>query len=145
MKKDKNTEKNVTLNSTTFEIKATKDIYDRATKKILFKKGDTISQKVGNTTYTSFTTNADNIVVPTNSYNSKNDNCAEVTTPLKLPVGSYEIKEIKVPDGFLQLDSAVIFDIKNVTENSRLEIYLYWESLSMQYSYFAFLDIMCLI
>lgn len=116
VKKDKNTEKNVTLNSTTFEIKATKDIYDRATKKILFKKGETISQKVGNTTYTSFTTNADNIVVPTNSYNSKNDNCAEVTTPLKLPVGSYEIKEIKVPDGFLQLDSAVIFDIKNVKD-----------------------------
>ena len=116
IKKDLKTDKLVTLNSTTFEIKATKDIYDRATKKILFKKGESISQKVGNTTYTSFTTNADNIVVPTNSYNSNNDNKAEVTTPLKLPVGSYEIVELKVPDGFLQLDKPVTFDIKNVKD-----------------------------
>ena len=116
IKKDLETGKSVTLNSTTFEIKATKDIYDRATKKILFKKGETISQKVGNTTYTSFTTNADNIVVPDNSYNSKNDNKAEVTTPLKLPVGSYEITEIRVPEGFLQLDEAVMFEIKNVKD-----------------------------
>ncbi len=116
IKKDLKTGKSVTLNSTTFEIKATKDIYDRATKKILFKKGEKISQKVGNTTYTSFTTNADNIVVPDNSYNSKNDNKAEVTTPLKLPVGSYEITEIKVPDGFLKLDEAVKFEIKNVKD-----------------------------
>lgn len=116
IKKDLKTGKSVTLNSTTFEIKATKDIYDRATKKILFKKGETISQKVGYTTYTSFTTNADNIVVPDNSYNSKNDNKAEVTTPLKLPVGSYEITEIRVPEGFLQLDKPITFEIKNVKD-----------------------------
>lgn len=114
IKKDLKTEKLVTLNSTTFEIKATKDIYDRATKKILFKKGETISQKIGNTTYTSFTTNADNIVVPDNSFNSKNDDKATITTPLKLPVGSYEITEIKVPTGFLQLEKPVTFEIKNV-------------------------------
>ena len=116
IKKDQKTGKLVTLNSTTFEIKATKDIYDRATKKILFKKGETISQKVGNTTYTSFTTNADNIVVPDNSYNSENEKRAEVTTPLKLPVGSYEITEIKIPDGFLQLDKTITFDIENVKD-----------------------------
>ena len=116
IKKDLKTEKLVTLNSTTFEIKATKDIYDRATKKILFKKGESISQKIGNTTYTSFTTNADNIVVPDNSYNSKNDDKATITTPLKLPVGSYEITEIKVPTGFLQLESSVKFEIKNVKD-----------------------------
>lgn len=116
IKKDQKTGKLVTLNSTTFEIKATEDIYDRATNKILFKEGEVISQKVGNTTYTSFTTNADNIVVPDNSYNSENDNKAEVTTPLKLPVGSYEITEIKVPDGFLQLDAPVTFEIKNIKD-----------------------------
>ena len=116
VKKDLKTGKNVTLNSTTFEIKATKDIYDRATKKILFKKGEAISQKIGNTTYTSFTTNADNIVVPDNSFNTNNDNKAEVTTPLKLPVGSYEITEIKVPNGFLQLDKPVTFEIKNIKD-----------------------------
>ena len=116
IKKDQKTGKAVTLNSTTFEIRATNDIYDRATNKILFKKGETISQKVGSTTYTSFTTNADNIVVPDNSYNSENDNKAEVTTPLKLPVGSYEITEIKVPEGFLQLDAPVTFEIKNIKD-----------------------------
>ena len=116
IKKDLKTDKLVTLNSTTFEIKAIKDIYDRATKKILFKKGESISQKIGNTTYTSFTTNADNIVVPDNSFNNKNDDKATITTPLKLPVGSYEITEIKVPTGFLQLDKAVTFEIKNVKD-----------------------------
>lgn len=116
IKKDLKTRKLVTLNSTTFEIKATKDIYDRATKKILFKKGESISQKIGNTTYTSFTTNADNIVVPDSSFNSKNDDKATITTPLKLPVGSYEITEIKVPTGFLQLDKSVTFEIKNVKD-----------------------------
>ncbi len=116
VKKDLKTGKNVTLNSTTFEIKATKDIYDRATKKILFKKGEAIFQKIGNTTYTSFTTNADNIVVPDNSFNTNNDNKAEVTTPLKLPVGSYEISELKVPNGFLQLDKPVTFEIKNIKD-----------------------------
>ena len=116
IKKDLKTNKPVTLNSTTLEIKATEDIYDRATNKILFKEGEVISQKVGNTTYTSFTTNADNIVVPDNSYNSENDNKAEVTTPLKLPVGSYEITEIKVPEGFLQLDNPITFEIKNIKD-----------------------------
>ena len=116
IKKDLKTNKPVTLNSTTFELKATKDIYDRATNKILYKKGEVISQKVGNTTYTSFTTNADNIVVPDNSYNSNNDNKAEVTTPLKLPVGSYEITELKVPEGFLKLDNPIIFEIKNIKD-----------------------------
>ena len=116
IKKDLKTGKLVTLNSTTFEIKATKDIYDRATKKILFKKGESLSQKIGNTTYTSFTTNADNIVIPDSSFNSKNDDKATITTPLKLPVGSYEITEIKVPTGFLQLDKSVTFEIKNVKD-----------------------------
>ena len=116
IKKDLKTGKLVTLNSTTFEIKATKDIYDRATKKILFKKGESLSQKIGNTTYTSFTTNADNIVVQDSSFNSKNDDKATITTPLKLPVGSYEITEIKVPTGFLQLDKSVTFEIKNVKD-----------------------------
>ena len=116
IKKDLKTGKLVTLNSTTFEIKATKDIYDRATKKILFKKGESISQKIGNTTYTSFTTNADNIVVQDSSFNSKNDDKATITTPLKLPVGNYEIIEIKVPTGFLQLDKSVTFEIKNVKD-----------------------------
>ncbi len=69
-------------------------------KKYCSKKRRNYLSKIGNTTYTSFTTNADNIVVPDNSFNSKNDDKATITTPLKLPVGSYEITEIKVPTGF---------------------------------------------
>lgn len=116
IKKDLKSGKNVTLNSTTFEIKATRDIYDRATNEILFRKGDIVSQKVGKTTYTSFTTNADNIVIPSNSYNNEDDNKSEITIPLKLPVGSYEINELKVPDGFLRLERPVTFEIKNIKD-----------------------------
>ena len=55
-------------------------------------------------------------MIPDYSYNSENDNKAEVTTPLKLPVGSYEITEIKIPEGFLQLDKPVTFEIKNIKD-----------------------------
>ena len=98
VKQDLKTGKTVTLNSATFEIKATKDIYDRATGEILYKKGESVKQKVGSTTYTTFTTNAKNIVIPTNSYNTKFDELGSITTPLTLPVGSYEILELQVPE-----------------------------------------------
>ena len=114
VKKDFKTNKNVSLNSATFKIKATKDIYDRATKKIIWKKGEFITQKLGRTTYDSFTTNAKNIIVPDNSYNDKLDNLGSITVPLTLPVGSYEIEEIKTPQGFLQLEESVKFKIEGI-------------------------------
>lgn len=116
IKKDLKTDKTVTLSSSTFQIKATKDIFDRGTGKIIYKKGDTIKQKVGNTTYDTFTTNADNIVVPEGSYNSTNDDKGTVVTPLLLPVGSFEITEIRVPQGFLQLESPVTFKIEGIRD-----------------------------
>ena len=116
IKKDIKTEKIVTLSSSTFEIKATKDIYDRATRKIIWKKGEAISQKIGSTTYKSFTTNADNMIVPENSYTNKNDDKGTSVTPLQLPVGSYAIYEINTPKGFLQLETPVIFDIKGIRD-----------------------------
>ena len=115
IKKDKNSEKTVSLNNATFQIKATKDIYDRATGKILYKKGEVITQKVGSTTYNSFTTNADNMVVPANSYSNKEgDSIGSVITPLKLEVGSYQITEIKIPEGFLQLENPVTFKVEGI-------------------------------
>ena len=111
-----NTEKIVTLSSSTFEIKATKDIYDRATGKIIWKKGEAISQKIGSTTYKSFTTNADNMIVPENSYTNKNDDKGTSVTPLQLPVGIYAIYEINTPKGFLQLETPVTFDIKGIRD-----------------------------
>ena len=116
VKKDLKSNKIVTLNSATFEIKAASDIIDRGNGKTLYRKGDKITQKVGSTTYTSFTTNANNEVIPDNSYNSDNDGDGTTITPLSLPVGKYEIAEIRIPEGFLQLESPIKFEIKNVKD-----------------------------
>ena len=116
IKKDLKTNKVVSLSNATFQIKATKDIYDRATGKILYKKGEAVTQKIGSTTYNSFTTNAKNMVVPANSYNNKIDLIGSVVTPLKLEVGSYEITEIKIPDGFLQLEKPVTFKVEGLRD-----------------------------
>ena len=121
IKKDSKTGKIVTLSSSTFEIKATQDIFDISTGKIIYKKGEVIKQKIGSTTYNSFTTNADNIVVPTNSYNNTSDDKGSVITPLMLPAGSYEIIEIKTPCGFLQLENHIIFKIENIKDLDRNE------------------------
>ncbi len=115
IKKDKTSGKTVSLNNATFQIKATKDIYDRATNKILYKKGEVVTQKIGSTTYNSFTTNAKNIIVPANSYSNKEgDSIGSVITPLKLEVGSYQITEIKIPEGFLQLENPVTFKVEGI-------------------------------
>lgn len=116
VKKDKETEKTVTLNSATFEIKATENIYDRGTGKVLYKKGETITQKIGSTTYSTFTTNADNIIVPNNSYHTQNDDKGTVVTPLTLPVGKYEILEIQTPNGFLKLEETVKIEINAIRD-----------------------------
>ena len=114
VKKDLKTEKIVTLNNATFQIKATKDIYDRSTGKIIYKKGETITQKIGSTIYNSFTTNADNIVVPDGSYLNNNDDKGTTITPLKLEVGSYAIYELAIPTGFLQLDNPINFKVEGI-------------------------------
>lgn len=116
VKKDLKTDKVVSLNSATFQIKATRDIYDRATGKILYKKGEAISQKIGSTTFTSFTTNSENLVVPDQSYNNDKEELGTIVTPLKLEVGSYEVTEIKIPQGFLQLEQPVQFDVKGLRD-----------------------------
>ena len=116
IKKDLKTGKIVVLNSATFKIKAQEDIYDRATKKNLWKKGEYITQKLGRTTYDSFTTNAKNIIVPDKSYTDNLDIFGGITIPLQLPVGSYEIDEIKTPKGFLQLEKSVKFKIEGIRD-----------------------------
>lgn len=121
VKKDKDTGKIVTLNNATFQIKAAEDIYDRGNGKILYKKGEVIKQKVGSTVYDSFTTNADNIIVPDNSYNNSDDAQGTVTTPLMLEVGSYEISEILIPKGFLQLEEPVVFKIEGIRDYDKDE------------------------
>ena len=116
VKKDATTDKIVTLSSTTFKIRATQDIYDRGNGKIIYKKGETITQKIGSTVYDTFTTNADNIVVTNNSYNTDNDDKGSVTTPLTLPAGCFEVFEVKIPNGFLQLEKPVTFEIEGIRD-----------------------------
>lgn len=116
VKKDLDTDKVVTLNNATFQIKAAEDIYDRGNGKILYKKGEVITQKIGSTVYDSFTTNADNLVVPDNSYSNDNDELGTVITPLKLDVGKYEITEIIIPKGFLQLEEPIQFTIEDIRD-----------------------------
>jgi uncharacterized surface anchored protein len=122
IKKDLKTGKNVTLNSATFQIIPTEDVYDRATKTILHQKGKPVMQKIGSTTYNSFTTNADNLIVPKQSYNNTTtDGKGTTTLPLKLEVGSYKITEIQLPEGFLVLDEPVYFDVENIRGNEQDE------------------------
>lgn len=121
VKKDKTTGKIVTASSASFKIKAIEDIIDRATKRIIWHKGDYITQKIGQTTYDTFTTNSKNLVVSEkkNSFSSIFDDLGTVITPLKLPVGNYEIEEIDAPDGFLNLDETIKFEIKGIRDYDR--------------------------
>ena len=118
VKKDKTTGKIVTASSASFKIKATEDIIDRATKKVIWHKGDYITQKIGKTTYDTFTTNSKNLVVSQKkkSFSSIFDDLGTVIIPLKLPVGSYEIEEIEVPEGFLNLDENIKFEIQGIRD-----------------------------
>lgn len=116
VKKDVNTGKIVTLNSTTFQIKASEDVYDRGNRKIIYKAGDIITQKIGSTVYDTFTTNAQNLVVPNGSFSNTDDEEGTVITPLKLPAGDYEVIELTIPDGYLELEEPIKFSISEIKD-----------------------------
>ena len=116
VKKDTKTGKNVSLNSATFQIYATEDIYDRATGDILHQRGYPIHQKLGATTFDSFTTNSDNLIVPAKSFTDREVDKGTVTVPLKLEVGGYEIREISLPDGFLKLEKPIKFRVEGIRD-----------------------------
>ena len=116
VKKDADTGKIVTLNSTTFQIKASEDVYDRGNKEIIYKVGDIITQKIGSTVYDTFTTNAKNLVVPNGSFSNTDDEEGTVITPLKLPAGDYEVIELTIPDGYLELEEPIKFSISEIKD-----------------------------
>ena len=118
VKKDKATGKLVTVSSASFKIKATEDIIDRATKEIIWHKGEYITQKIGMTTYDTFTTNSKNLIVSEkkHSFSSIFDDLGTVVTPLKLPVGNYQIEEIEAPEGFLDLEENIQFEISSIKD-----------------------------
>jgi len=92
IKKDLGTGKIITLNNAIFEIKATQDIYDRGTGKIIYKAGEIIEKKL--------IANSDEIL---------------------LPVGSYEIIEIEAPNGFVKVDKTIAFKIEGIRDYEKNE------------------------
>lgn len=93
IKVDKDSGKNITLNSASFKIKDS--------------KGNYVTQKVGGKKYDTFTTNSKNQI--TVLFGNK----GEVTLPLQLEAGKYTIEEVKTPEGFLSLEKPIQFTITN--------------------------------
>lgn len=113
VKKDLDSGKTVTLNSATFKVKAREDIVSNG--KIIYKAGETVKQKVSGKTYDSFTTSANNVVVPAGSFNIENDK-GTIVLPWQLDAGKYYIDEIKTPTGYLSLENRVEFDVENIRD-----------------------------
>lgn len=115
VKKDAESGKTVTLNSATFKIKATEDIFNPANGELEFAAGEYVGYKVGSATYNEFMTNSDGFVVPAEpTYGSINDDKGSVTTPFKLPAGKYEVVEIVAPNGFISPEDKYEFEISTI-------------------------------
>ncbi len=113
VKVDADTKKTVTLNSAEFKIF---QLTDRKGREV----NEYVKQKVGLLTYDTFKTNSDNnglVFVDTFNgiYTDHNDNGGSVTTPLQLEAGTYRIDEIKTPNGYLQLEEPIEFEVKEST------------------------------
>lgn len=93
VKVDEETGKTVTLNGASFKIKDS--------------KGNYVVQKVAGHKIDTFTTNSKNQVI------TSFGKLGEVTLPLELDAGTYTVEEIKVPDGFLELEEPITFTITN--------------------------------
>lgn len=118
VKKDLDSGKTVTLNSATFKVKAREDIVSNG--KVIYQAGDTIKQKISGKWYDSFTTSADNVVVPDSSFEIDGE-MGSVVLPLQLDAGKYYIDEIKTPAGYLALENRVEFDIENIHDYDKDE------------------------
>ena len=117
VKKDHETGKNVSLNSASFKIVADEDILEGG--KVVYKKGQTITQKVGGKKYDTFTTNSKNVVVVKTEYT--NDDKGEVFLPLQFFAGKYHLEEVKVPDGFIGLGKTQSFEMSGLLDFSKDE------------------------
>lgn len=113
VKKDLDSGKVVTLNSATFKVRAREDIVSNG--KVIYKAGEVIKQKISGKIYDSFTTNADNTVIPSGSFNNDGD-MGSVILPLQLDVGKYYVDEIKTPTGYLSLEKPIDFVIENIRD-----------------------------
>ena len=116
VKKDKESQQTITLNSASFQIKD--------------ENGDFVTMKVSGKKYDTFTTTSDGGIGVLSSlfgseYYQNDGEKGEVVTPLKLQAGTYTIEEIKVPDGFLQCDP-ITFTIMEeyVSESDDEDMYI---------------------
>lgn len=114
VKKDLDSGKNVSLNSASFKVKAREDIVLNG--KVIYKAGDTITQKISGKKYDTFTTNADNVIIPSNGYSNPDGEEGSIMLPLQLDPGKYYIEEVRTPAGFLELENPVEFTIENVRD-----------------------------
>lgn len=100
-KKDKDTGKLVTFSNATFKLSK----YNEET-----KKWERQQCKVGNQYFDTWTTNELGIV----------------NTETKMQAGRFKMEEISVPDGFLELEDELIFDVNN--RNKTLEYDSDWDA-----------------
>lgn len=119
VKKDQETGKNVSLNSASFKIVADEDILEGG--KVVYKKGQTITQKVGGKKYDTFTTNSKNVVVVKTEYTNDDDDKGEVFLPLQFFAGKYHLEEVKVPEGFIGLGKTHSFEMTGLLDFSKDE------------------------
>ena len=98
IKKDLKTGKNVSFNGATFKI------FD-------VDKNEYVTQKVGPFEYDTFTTNSDNYVAIKGIWGNIDDILGTTMAPLKLSYGHYRVEEIKTPEGFLELEKPVEFEV----------------------------------
>ena len=119
VKKDQETGKNVSLNSASFKIVADEDVLEGG--KVVYKKGQTITQKVGGKKYDTFTTNSKNVVVVKTEYTNDDDDKGEVFLPLQFFAGKYHLEEVKVPDGFIGLGKTQSFEMSGLLDFSKDE------------------------
>lgn len=119
VKKDQETGKNVSLNSASFKIVADEDILEGG--KVVYKKGQTITQKVGGKKYDTFTTNSKNVVIVKIEYTNADDDKGEVFLPLQFFAGKYHLEEVKVPEGFIGLGKTQSFEMTGLLDFSKDE------------------------
>lgn len=128
VKKDKETQKTVTLNYTTFKIQMLDENgnivknYDKKT--IRTDENGYVSMKVGSTWYSSFTTNAENrisVIDNIRQFFSRDKTYEEdkdyeqgkVKLPVPLPSGKYNITEIQAPKEYAINNETVSFEVKS--------------------------------
>ncbi len=98
IKKDSETLKNVSLNGVTFKI-------------FNEDENEYVTQQVGPFKYDTFTTNSDNYISIKGIWSNIDDILGTTMAPLKLSYGHYRVEEIKTPQGYLELDEPVKFEV----------------------------------